>query len=268
MNDQWLGLAQHDSWQELFFFFALDIVVDEASQPSKEVRTEKMTEKIESQQKGTQQKKTPDKKSKLKTNPQKNSPVKNAVKTPKSTKGKSSVAKAAARKGNTIGTKKHDGEKLVTPPRKKPEMKEKGSAEKHKEKNSRAAKSQCRPANFGKKQEQASSLLAKPGRKVAFPEDKSKRKSKDQPKAAEDEQEDDDEFELGEDHEIDLQCPRIRRKRHERKCRKLVASESIVKQKALRSYLGAVGITWPAFQKAHARWLDLRIRSNIFCFIL
>ncbi|CAK9003902.1 unnamed protein product, partial [Durusdinium trenchii] len=145
---------------------------------------------------------------------------------------------------------------------KKPEMKEKGSAEKHKEKNSRAAKSQCRPANFGKKQEQASSLLAKPGRKVAFPEDKSKRKSKDQPKAAEDEQEDDDEFELGEDHEIDLQCPRIRRKRHERKCRKLVASESIVKQKALRSYLGAVGITWPAFQKAHARLAEVKKASG------
>lgn len=65
---------------------------------------------------------------------------------------------------------------------------------------------------------------------------------------------------------------RIRRKAHARSCRSKTPAVGEAKHSAVRAYLTQIGITWPEFQRAHARrgagwkYLAKACESWTFCF--
>lgn len=52
---------------------------------------------------------------------------------------------------------------------------------------------------------------------------------------------------------IGLPTRQIKRETHTRSCRKLPASDKLVKERCIKQYLASIGVTWPVFQRQHYR---------------
>ena len=217
LGKNWRKASKEEGWQDLFSFFNLNGLVDNYRAPAGEKGGSKAGKAGEP------------KPSKAQTETAVTKPSKKAQ------KAAAGADKAAEL---TQTPKKAQGKKKASP-KMTPEGK--------------VVQRRCRPGDFGQPDAKSKGpvLMARAHRPVDFGDEEAIIPVKPPRKSME---------EADRNCEIDSEkggsgdeIHRIRRKSHKRACRKKVLCDRELQEKATKSYLGSIGVTWPVFQSFYAR---------------